>query len=272
LSFPIIVPRFRPLRVPVPARPPVFGSVVGYDSYSFGCASSSVVVPPGVGVDGYVLSVVSASWLSAFGVDVYGFGVVSESELVSVASWDVYGFGVSSGSSVGLVADIGAGVGVSDVVVGVMVPGSVVVGDGVSVSAMVSAVITYGAVSVSGSDGYSVFVSSGSSLVFGVSVGAYVSVSDSGFVVLSVRSVSVGDGVGVSAGVNAVIVVGTVSVSGSDSYSMSLSSGSSIAYVAVVSGSVGISDVVEARFRVVSVSVRDGVGVSAGISASVVSG
>jgi uncharacterized cupin superfamily protein len=272
LSFPIIVPRFRPLRVPIPTRPPVFSVVAGYDSYLFGCVSSSVVVPPGVGVDGYVLRVVSASWLSASGVDVYSLGVVSESELVGAVASDVYGFGVSSDSSVGLMVDIGASVGVSDVVVGVMVPSSVVVGDGVGVSASVDASIVRGVVSVSGSDGYSVLASSGSSLLFGAGVSAYVGISDSTSVVPGVRTVSVGDGVSVSARVEASVIFGPVSVSGSDGYSMLSSSDSGIAYVAVVGGSVGISDVVEARFRVVSVSVGDGVVVSAGVSASVTRG
>jgi len=144
LSFPIIVPRFRPLRVPVPTRPPVFGVVTGYDSYSFEYVSSSVVVFPGVGVDGYVLKVASVSWLSVFGADVYGLGVVSESELVSVIVGDVYGFDVFSDSSLGLMVDIGASVGVSDVVVSVMMPGRVVVGDGVGISAGVDASIVYG--------------------------------------------------------------------------------------------------------------------------------
>jgi hypothetical protein len=260
------------LRVPVPTRPPVFGSVVGYDSCSFGCVSSSDVVPPGVGVDGYVLGVVSASWLSVFGVDVYGFGVVSESELVGVVASDVYGFDVFSDSSFGLMVDVGASVGVDDVVAGVMVPGRVIAGDDVDVSAGVDASVTRGVVSVSGSDGYSMFASSGSSLLFGAGVSAYISVSDSGGAVPSVKVVSVGDGVDVSVGVDASVILGPVSVSGSDGYSVLLSSGSSIAYVAVVSGSVGISDVVEARFMVVSASVGDSVGVSAGVNASVVSG
>jgi hypothetical protein len=272
LSFPIIVPRFKPLRVPVPTRPPVFGSVVGYDSYLFGCVSSSNVVPPGVGVDGYVLRVVSVSWLSVFGIDVYGFGVVSESEFVSIVVRDVYGFDVFSDSSFGLMVDVGASVGVGDVVAGVMVPGSVIAGDDVGVSAEVDASVTRGVVSVPGSDGYSVSASSGSSLLFGAGVSAYISVSDSGGAVPSVKVVSVGDGVGVSVGVDVSVILGLVSVSGSDGYSVSASSGSGIAYVAVVGGSVGISDVVEARFMVVSVSVGDGVGVSVGVDASIVYG